>query len=181
MKKLAKGFLLLMVALVASAWVTSWAIEPEAFGEARAPDPLQHDDAIIQVYGGDVWGFRGNFAIHTWIATKARGASRYQVYEVVSWNLRRANSVVRITNRDPDRPWARSPAILLHEIRGAEADALIDRETLDAKEVVEIFDDVPKWEHAADGSMRIQAPNGQIHDESIAAVMPAKTEDGKAS
>jgi uncharacterized membrane protein len=61
------------------------------------------------------------------------------------------------------------------------ADALIQRETLDAKEVTEIFDDVPKWEHTAEGSMRIQAPNGQIRDETIAAVMPATTEDGKPS
>jgi cell division protease FtsH len=61
------------------------------------------------------------------------------------------------------------------------ADALIQRETLDAKQVTEIFDDVPKWEHTAEGSMRIQAPNGQIRDETIAAVMPATTEDGKPS
>ncbi|MDX1406252.1 MAG: DUF3750 domain-containing protein [Woeseiaceae bacterium] len=127
MKKLAYGFLLMIGLFGASAWVASWAIEPQPFGEARAPDPAQYRDAIIQVYGGDVWGFRGNFAIHTWIATKARGATDYRVYEVVSWNLRRSDSVVRISNRDPDRPWARSPAILLHELRGDEAEALIDR------------------------------------------------------
>ncbi|HSG79478.1 MAG TPA: ATP-dependent zinc metalloprotease FtsH [Acidimicrobiia bacterium] len=61
------------------------------------------------------------------------------------------------------------------------ADALIEQETLDAKKVAEIFSDVPKWEHTAEGSMRIQAPNGRIRDESIAAVMPVTTEDGKPS
>ncbi len=121
------GIVLLIGLSAASLWMTSWAIEPEPFGAAVAPDPAQHEEAIIQVYGGDVWGFRGNFAIHTWIATKARGAAEYQVYEVVRWNLRRQNTVVRISNRDPDRPWARSPAILLHELRGVQAEALIDR------------------------------------------------------
>jgi hypothetical protein len=116
-----------LVIAVASLWVTSWALEPQPFGAAAAPDPLDHQDAIIQVYGADVWGFRGNFAIHTWIASKARGAADYQIYQVIGWRLRRGRSVVSISAGDPARPWFGSPAILLHEIRGAEAQALIDR------------------------------------------------------
>jgi hypothetical protein len=127
LKRITCGIVLLLVIAAASLWVTSWALEPEPFGAAKAPQPRDHEQAIIQVYGADVWGFRGNFAIHTWIATKAHGASEYQVYEVVRWNLRRRNTVVRISDRDPARPWAGSPAILLHEMRGAEAEALIGR------------------------------------------------------
>ncbi len=119
------GVIMFIVISIASLWVTSWALEPEAVGAALAPDPLQHQDAIIQVYGADVWGFRGNFAIHTWIATKARAASDYQVYQVIGWRLRRGRSVVSITEGNPARPWYGSPAILLHEIRGLEAEALI--------------------------------------------------------
>jgi cell division protease FtsH len=40
------------------------------------------------------------------------------------------------------------------------ADALIDRETLDADEVAEILEDVPKWEHTETGALRIRAPEG---------------------
>ena len=40
------------------------------------------------------------------------------------------------------------------------ADALIDRETLDAKEVAEILKEVPKWEHTETGALRIGAPEG---------------------
>ena len=119
--------MLFIVISIASLWVTSWALEPEPFGAARAPDPLDHQDAIIQVYGADVWGFRGNFAIHTWIATKARAASDYQVYQVIGWRLRRGRSVVSIAEGNPARPWYGSPAILLHEIRGVAAEALIDQ------------------------------------------------------
>jgi len=125
-RKLTVGLILFFVVSVASLWVTSWALEPEPFGVAGAPDPVNHQDAIIQVYGADVWGFRGNFAIHTWIATKAHGAADYQIYQVIGWRLRRGRSVVSITEGNPAKPWYGSPAILLHEIRGAEAEKLID-------------------------------------------------------
>ena len=127
LKKFTVGVILLVVISIASLWVTSWALEPAPFGAATAPDSLEYQDAIIQVYGADVWGFRGNFAIHTWIATKARGATSYQVYQVIGWRLRRGRSVVSITEGNPARPWYGSPAILLHEIRGAGAAALIDQ------------------------------------------------------
>ncbi len=127
LKRFSVAVMLFIVISIASLWVTSWALEPEPFGAAQAPDPLDHQEAIIQVYGADVWGFRGNFAIHTWIATKARAASDYQVYQVIGWRLRRGRSVVSIAEGNPARPWYGSPAILLHEIRGVAAEALIDQ------------------------------------------------------
>ncbi len=126
LKKFTVAVMLFVAISIASLWVTSWALEPEPFGAAQAPDPLDHQEAIIQVYGADVWGFRGNFAIHTWVATKARGASGYQVYQVIGWRLRRGRSVVSIAEGNPARPWFGSPAILLHEIRGVAAEVLID-------------------------------------------------------
>jgi cell division protease FtsH len=56
------------------------------------------------------------------------------------------------------------------------AEALMERETLDAAGVAEVFHDVPKWEHAGDGSMRIQAPNGELPTDSVAA-MQSSTDD----
>ncbi|MGH8937638.1 MAG: ATP-dependent metallopeptidase FtsH/Yme1/Tma family protein [Acidimicrobiia bacterium] len=41
------------------------------------------------------------------------------------------------------------------------ANVLLEKESLDAKEIAEIFSDVPKWEHARNGSMRIQVPKPQ--------------------
>ncbi|MEZ5176324.1 MAG: ATP-dependent zinc metalloprotease FtsH [Acidimicrobiia bacterium] len=43
----------------------------------------------------------------------------------------------------------------LHRI----AKALIDKESVDADEVEELFEDVPKWQHGDDGSLRIKAPD----------------------
>lgn len=127
LRKFTFGVIMFIVISIASLWVTSWALEPEAVGKALAPDPQQHEDAIIQVYGADVWGFRGNFAIHTWIATKSFAASDYRIYQVIGWRLRRGRSVLSITEGNPARPWFGSPAILLHEIRGAQAEVLIGR------------------------------------------------------
>ncbi len=42
----------------------------------------------------------------------------------------------------------------LHRI----AEVLMDRETVNAAEVAEIFEDVPKWEHTGNGPLRIQNP-----------------------
>jgi hypothetical protein len=126
-RKFTVGLILFIVISGATLWVTSWALEPEPFGAPLAPDPAAYQGAIIQVYGADVWGFRGNFAIHTWIATKSHGAAEYQIYQVIGWRLRRGRSVVSVASGNPARPWYGSPAILLHEIGGAEAAALIDQ------------------------------------------------------
>ncbi len=51
----------------------------------------------------------------------------------------------------------------LHRI----AAALIDKESLGADEVIEIFHDVPKWQHEDDGALRIKAPD------SVGGIQPA--------
>ena len=119
------GVALVFSLVVASLWATSMALEPEPVGDATAPDPSQYTDAVVRVYGADVWGFRGNFAIHTWVATKARNASAYQIYQVIGWRKRGGRPVLSVTEGSPDRPWFGSPAILLHERLGDEAETLI--------------------------------------------------------
>ena len=57
------------------------------------------------------------------------------------------------------------------------AAALIEHETLDAQEVIEVLHDVRKWEHAENGTVRIQAPSKAITPHQV-AVAQAKTEDG---
>ena len=44
----------------------------------------------------------------------------------------------------------------LHRI----AEALLDKETVDAEAVAELLYDVPKWEHGGDGTIRLKAPDG---------------------
>ena len=78
------------------------------------------------MYGADVWGVRGHFAIHTWIAAKAKGAPTYEIYQVMGWRVRRTGRAVDISQAiNPDRPWFRSPPILLHEVKGPQAQQLV--------------------------------------------------------
>ena len=72
-----------------------------------APDPLNTKGAVLQIYGAPTWGWRGWFAIHTWIAAKHSGENSYTVYEVIGWRQYRGLPVVRIEKDLPDRFWVR--------------------------------------------------------------------------
>jgi len=50
-----------------------------------APDPTTTNEAVMHIYGADAWGWRGWFAIHTWIAAKRRDEDFYTLYDVVGW------------------------------------------------------------------------------------------------
>ena len=90
-----------------------------------APDPMVTKEAVLQVYGAPTWGWRGWFAIHTWIAAKHTGEPSYTVYEVIGWRQRRGLSVVRIEKDVPDRYWFGEKPRLLKEQRGEGVDDLI--------------------------------------------------------
>lgn len=91
-----------------------------------APDPLSTRQAVLQVYGATTWGWRGWFAIHTWIASKPTDGAYYTVYEVIGWRQRRGLPVVRIEKDLPDRLWYGERPRLLKEFRGDGVDKLID-------------------------------------------------------
>jgi hypothetical protein len=90
-----------------------------------APDPTATKEAVLQVYGAPAWGWRGWFAIHTWIAAKASEAPSYTVYEVIGWRQHRGLPVVRIEQDLPDRYWFGERPRLLKDIRGREAEKII--------------------------------------------------------
>ena len=90
-----------------------------------APDPSVTKEAVLHVYGADTWGWRGWFAIHTWIATKRTGESNYTVYDVVGWREYSGHPVMRIIHDIPDRYWFGEKPRLIKEHRGEEVDELI--------------------------------------------------------
>jgi cell division protease FtsH len=60
--------------------------------------------------------------------------------------------------------------------------SLLDRETVDREEVAEIFHDVPKWEHAFDGSLRIKYPDNPVlpqQREEVAAAVAKDDQEGE--
>lgn len=88
-----------------------------------APDPTKNSEAAIQVYAARVWGWRGAFAVHTWIAVKPEGADGFRRFEVVRWS----SPNVRERYGQPDTRWAGNEPELLLDIRGPRATELIPR------------------------------------------------------
>lgn len=93
-----------------------------------APDPAAHADAVVQVYASRTFGWRGAFADHTWLAAKPVGADHYTRYEVIGWYGGGGRSVVSVSSqRAPDAEWFGAAPRLLRDLRGAQAQAVIDR------------------------------------------------------
>ncbi|RAR57043.1 uncharacterized protein DUF3750 [Onishia taeanensis] len=88
-----------------------------------APAPAVTPEAVVQVYAARAYSWRGAFAVHTWIATKAAGAEGYRRHQVLSW---RRPTVVSQWG-PPDRAWYGNPPRLLADYRGASAAKLIPR------------------------------------------------------
>lgn len=91
-----------------------------------APDPAGNREAIVQVYAGRAFGWRGAFAVHTWLAAKPKDAERYTRYEVIGWYARAGQSAVAVSDtRAADAEWYGAAPSLIADLRGAEADAVI--------------------------------------------------------
>ncbi|HTS21161.1 MAG TPA: DUF3750 domain-containing protein [Casimicrobiaceae bacterium] len=93
-----------------------------------APDPAAHPEAVVQVYAARVFGWRGAFAVHTWLAAKPKDAKRYTRYEVIGWYGGGDRSVISITDTRPaDAEWYGAAPSLLADLRGPAAEAAIAR------------------------------------------------------
>ncbi len=117
---------LLLTLLVTSCSSGGWRTASRA-SAGIAPDPMQTPEAVVHVYGADAWGWRGWFAIHTWIAVKRRNEKSYTVYDVVGWRGRNGQQVMRVRQDIPDRHWYGAEPKLLKAHRGPQAEALIDQ------------------------------------------------------
>ncbi|NQW12155.1 MAG: DUF3750 domain-containing protein [Alphaproteobacteria bacterium] len=82
------------------------------------PDAAVERRALVQVYAAPTWGWRGIFAVHTWIVTKPEGGDVYTRWDVVGWG---GGRVVRQNYLAPDARWYGSAPELLLDIRGAAA------------------------------------------------------------
>ena len=63
-----------------------------------APDPRTHPTAVVQIYASRTFGWRGAFAVHTWIAAKPANADRYTRYEVIGWYARGGGTGLTISD-----------------------------------------------------------------------------------
>jgi hypothetical protein len=106
---------------------------PRHWSQARwdsaglAPDPATTPEPVVQVYAARAWGWKGIFAVHSWIVMKRARAPAFERYEVVGWGVDRGAPAIRRNMRTIDGYWAGSHPRLLVDRRGPEVEALIDR------------------------------------------------------
>ncbi len=92
-----------------------------------APDPAKTPEAVVQVYAARALNWRGIFGVHTWIATKPEHAAEFTVHQVIGWRLRRNLSGLYSEAGIPDRNWFGNTPDLLADLRGKEAEAVIEK------------------------------------------------------
>jgi len=100
-----------------------WQLERGPSGQA--PDPATTREAVVQVYAARTVGWRGVFAVHTWIAVKPRGAPAFTRYEVFGWGVDRGAPAVRVNRTGPDNHWFGARPTRLVDLRGPRVDALV--------------------------------------------------------
>jgi len=97
-----------------------------------APRAKEEPRAVVQVYAARTVRWRGYFAVHCWIATKAENANHWTTYQVIGWRLFRGGTgavAVDETVDVPDRRWFGAKPVLIEDLRGkgaAEAIPLIE-------------------------------------------------------
>jgi hypothetical protein len=93
-----------------------------------APDPATHPEAVVQVYASRTFGWRGAFAVHTWIAAKPAHADGYARYEVIGWRARYGGSPLSISEDvAPDAEWYGAAPFVVRDVRGVKAEAIAAR------------------------------------------------------
>lgn len=90
-----------------------------------APDPKTNKEAVIQVYTARAFNWRGAFAVHSWLAIKAKDSDHYEVYQVLGWNAYRGLPVVDVRQDIPDRNWFNQTPKVILDIRGEKAEKMI--------------------------------------------------------
>ena len=92
-----------------------------------APDPATTTEPVLLVYGARTFGWRGAFAVHTWIATKRHDAPGYLTYQVIGWRAYHGGEALVVRRDLPDRRWYGADPELYLERRGEGVEALIDK------------------------------------------------------
>ncbi|MDO6962950.1 DUF3750 domain-containing protein [Rhizobium alvei] len=84
------------------------------------PDPAKDKRARISILAARTGGFKGAFAVHSWIVIKDAGASNYDRFDVVGWG-----KPVRQNGYEPDGRWYSNRPEIIWQAEGDKAAALI--------------------------------------------------------
>ena len=127
------------------------------------PDAAAVPEARLLVMSGRTGGWKGVFAVHSWIVLKPENARHWRRYDVVGWG-----HPVRMNNWAADGRWFGNQPQVVLDLRGAEAKALIPK----------IEAAIKSYRFAHDGDYRMwPGPNSNTF---VAAALRAIPEAGVA-
>jgi hypothetical protein len=125
------------------------------------PMAKDYPGARVLILAGQTGGWKGVVSLHSWVVIKDENAPSWTRYDVVGWG-----SPVRTNNWAPDGRWYGSNPIVVADISGAQAKAIIPR----VREAITIY------RFANNGDYRIwPGPNSNSF---VAAVLRAVPEIG---
>ncbi len=118
----------LLPALASAAW---WGFVVKRPGSWRQAD--WGASGVLKTYGGDgeatiailaarTGGFKGAFAVHSWIVLKRKDQQDFDRYDKVGWG-----TPVRKNSQPPDGRWYSNDPVIVAMVRGEKAAALLDR------------------------------------------------------
>jgi hypothetical protein len=131
--RLAKRLAILIVAIylvpglaAAGLWVTrehpaNWR-EADWTSTKILPDPQKDASARVAILAARTGGFKGAFAVHSWIVIKRQGEPHYDRYDVVGWGI-----PVRKNAYAPDGRWYSNAPDIIWQATGGDAEALIPK------------------------------------------------------
>jgi hypothetical protein len=93
------------------------------------------DESIVQIYTARAFSWRGNFAVHPWVAWKKKNEEVYTVAQVIGWRLNSTGSAIAVEQDIPDRKWYGRVPNIIFEARAGKADKIIKR----FKELIKLY------------------------------------------
>ena len=102
----------------ARGWPSSWRTA-DWTTTGTLPPAVANKPAMIRIYAARSGRWKGVLAVHHWIVVKPENGA-YNRYEVVGWG-----TPVRHNNYAPDARWYSNDPIVVYELRGPRAEALI--------------------------------------------------------
>lgn len=90
-----------------------------------APLPGVEKQAVVQVYAAKTVSWRGNFSVHSWLATKEKNATEYTTYHVLGWKSQQGKGTIRIEKDIPDRHWFGAKPEIVSSYIGPRAEEMI--------------------------------------------------------
>ncbi len=122
------------------------------------PPAAQHPEARVLVLSARTGGWRGVFAVHSWIVYKPENGERWMRYDVVGWG-----NPIRTNGWAPDGRWRGNDPVVSTDVRGAEAEALIPKIEAAVKDY--------QWRNAGD-YRAWPGPNSNTFVQSILRAVP---------